>query len=49
MNLSGVSSFWQSLVKGLIVMAAVVAAALVALRPLEAWRARRAEIQEATA
>jgi ribose transport system permease protein len=42
MNLSGVSSFWQSLVKGLIVMAAVVAAAAVALRPLEAWRARRA-------
>lgn len=49
MNLSGVSSFWQSLVKGLIVMAAVVAAAIVALRPLEAWRARRAQIQEATA
>jgi ribose transport system permease protein len=49
MNLSGVSSFWQSLVKGLIVMAAVVAAALVALHPLEAWRARRAEIQAATA
>lgn len=49
MNLSGVSSFWQSLVKGLIVMAAVVAAAIVALRPLETWRARRAQIQEATA
>lgn len=43
MNLSGVSSFWQSLVKGLIVMVAVVAAAVVALRPLEAWRALRAQ------
>lgn len=43
MNLSGVSSFWQSLVKGVIVMTAVVAAAVVALRPLEAWRALRAE------
>jgi ribose transport system permease protein len=41
MNLSDVSSFWQSLVKGLIVMAAVVAAAVVALRPLEVWRMRR--------
>jgi len=49
MNLSEVSSFWQSLVKGMIVMAAVVAAAVVALRPLEAWRARRTELQEATA
>jgi ribose transport system permease protein len=42
MNLSDVSSFWQSLVKGLIVMSAVVAAAVVALRPLEVWRTRRA-------
>jgi ribose transport system permease protein len=41
MNLSDVSSFWQSLVKGLIVMSAVVAAAVVALRPLEVWRTRR--------
>jgi ribose transport system permease protein len=41
MNLSDVSSFWQSLVKGLIVMSAVVAAAIVALRPLEVWRMRR--------
>jgi len=49
MNLSDVSSFWQSLVKGLIVMSAVIAAAIVALRPLEVWRARRAEIEEATA
>ena len=45
MNLSSVSSFWQSLVKGLIVMAAVIAAAVVALRPLEAWRARRADLE----
>ncbi len=45
MNLSSVSSFWQSLVKGLIVMAAVIAAAVVALRPLEVWRARRAELE----
>jgi ribose/xylose/arabinose/galactoside ABC-type transport system permease subunit len=42
MNLSDVSSFWQSLVKGLIVMSAVVAAAVVALHPLEVWRTRRA-------
>ena len=42
MNLSDVNAFWQSLVKGLIVMAAVVAAAVVALRPLEAWRMHRA-------
>jgi ribose transport system permease protein len=42
MNLSDVSSFWQSLVKGVIVMAAVVTAAVVALRPLEVWRTRRA-------
>jgi len=45
MNLSDVSSFWQSLVKGLIVMVAVVTAAVVALRPLEVWRARRASIE----
>ena len=42
MNLSGVSAFWQSLVKGMIVLSAVVAAAVVALRPLEVWRTRRA-------
>ncbi len=42
MNLSDVSSFWQSLVKGTIVMVAVVTAAVVALRPLEVWRTRRA-------
>jgi ribose transport system permease protein len=45
MNLSDVSAFWQSLVKGLIVLSAVVAAAVVALRPLEAWRERRAGLE----
>lgn len=47
MNLAGVSSFWQSLVRGLIVMAAVVAAAIVALHPLDAWRSRRAQVEGA--
>jgi ribose/xylose/arabinose/galactoside ABC-type transport system permease subunit len=41
MNLMNVSTFWQSTVKGGIVLSAVFAAAFVALQPLEAIKLRR--------
>ena len=41
MNLAGVSAFWQSAVKGVIVLGAVMVAAIVALRPLEILRLLR--------